>query len=43
VKAGDLPVERPMKLELVINLDIAKQIGVTIPSEVLMQADKVLQ
>jgi putative ABC transport system substrate-binding protein len=43
VKAGDLPVERPMKLELVINLDIAKQIGVTIPSEVLMLADKVLQ
>ena len=43
VKAGDLPVERPMKLELVINLNIAKQIGVTIPSEVLMQANKVLQ
>jgi putative ABC transport system substrate-binding protein len=43
VKAGDLPVERPMKLELVINLNIAKHIGVTIPSEVLMQADKVLQ
>ena len=32
VQAGDLPVERPMKLELVINLAIAKQIGVTIPS-----------
>ena len=43
VKAGDLPVERPMKLELVINLNIAKQIGVTIPSEVLMQANKVLR
>ena len=43
VQAGDLPVERPMKLELVINLKIAKQIGVTIPSEVLMQAHKVLQ
>jgi putative ABC transport system substrate-binding protein len=43
VKAGDLPVERPMKLELVINLNIAKHIGVTIPSEVLMQANKVLQ
>jgi putative tryptophan/tyrosine transport system substrate-binding protein len=43
VQAGDLPVERPMKLELVINLKIAKQIGVTIPSEVLMQANKVLQ
>jgi putative tryptophan/tyrosine transport system substrate-binding protein len=43
VHAGDLPVERPMKLELVINLTIAEQIGVTIPSAVLMQADKVLQ
>ena len=43
VQAGDLPVERPMKLELVINLTIAKQLGVTIPSAVLMQADKVLQ
>jgi ABC-type uncharacterized transport system substrate-binding protein len=43
VKAGDLPVERPMKLELVINLKIAKQIGVTIPSEVLMQANQLLR
>ena len=43
VKAGDLPVERPMKLELVIDLRIARQIGVTIPPEVLMQANKVLQ
>jgi putative tryptophan/tyrosine transport system substrate-binding protein len=43
VKARDLPIERPMKLELVINLKIAKHIGVAIPSEVLMQANKVLQ
>jgi putative tryptophan/tyrosine transport system substrate-binding protein len=43
VQAGDLPVERPMNLELVINLDIAKQIGVTIPPAVLMLSDKVLQ
>jgi putative tryptophan/tyrosine transport system substrate-binding protein len=43
VQAGNLPVERPMKLELVINLATAKHIGVTIPSAVLMQADKVLQ
>jgi putative ABC transport system substrate-binding protein len=43
VKAGDLPVERPMKLELVISLKIAKQIGVTFPPEVLMQANRVLQ
>lgn len=43
VKAGDLPVERPMQLELVINLKVAQQIGVTIPSAVLMQANKVLR
>ena len=43
VKAGDLPVERPMKLELVLNLKIAQHLGVTIPAEVLMQANKVLQ
>lgn len=43
VQAGDLPVERPMQLELVINLKIARHIGVTIPSAVLMQAHKVLQ
>ena len=42
VKAGDLPVERPMQLELVINLKIAQHLGVTIPSDVLMQANKVL-
>jgi putative tryptophan/tyrosine transport system substrate-binding protein len=43
VSAGDLPVERPMKLDLVINLTIAKHIGVTIPAAVLMQAHRVLQ
>jgi len=42
-KAGDLPVERPMRLELVINLTTAKHIGVTIPPEVLMQAHRVLR
>ena len=43
VKAGELPVERPMRLELVINLTIARQIGVTIPSEVLLQAHRVVE
>jgi putative ABC transport system substrate-binding protein len=42
-KPADLPVELPMRIELVVNLKTAKALGITIPQSILVRTDRVIE
>ena len=42
-KPGDIPIEQPIKFDLIVNLTAAKAIGVTIPPALLSRADEVIE
>ena len=42
-KAGDIPVEQPMKFELIVNLRTAKSLKITAPDSILLRADRIIR